>query len=200
MAAVLRDEDHARHSQCTGREALLSRLRIVDEQGADLPPGGIGEIVVDPRQIGMLGYWRQEAATREALRDGWLRSGDLARVEGGGLFTIVDRLKDLIISGGENLYPKETEAVIAEHPAVAEVAVFGIPDPTWGETPCAAVVLSTGHSADAQALDAWCIERLARYKRPRHWDFHAALPRSASDKVLKPVLRAAYQREPSASG
>lgn len=189
MVAVLHPQDHAAHSQCTGREALLSRLRIVDLQGADVPPGGVGEIVVDGTQIGMLGYWRDEAATRAAMQGGWIRSGDLARHEGEGLFTIVDRLKDLIISGGENIYPKEIETVLAQHPAVLEAAVYGMRDPAWGEVPHAAVVLRRGAAADADALLAWCGERLARYKLPRRIHFPAALPRNASDKVVKARLR-----------
>jgi acyl-CoA synthetase (AMP-forming)/AMP-acid ligase II len=192
MVAVLRADDHARWSQCTGREALLSRMRIVDEDGVDVAVGDVGEVIVAQREIGMLGYWRNDAATREAIRDGWIRSGDLARVEPQGLFTIVDRLKDVIISGGENLYPKEIENAIASHPAVLEVAVFGVPDATYGETPCAAVVLRAGQPADASALQAWCAERLARYKQPRHFEFHSALPRNASDKVLKQLLRAPH--------
>ncbi|HSW06546.1 AMP-binding protein [Aquabacterium sp.] len=192
MVAVLRPEDHQRWSQCTGREALLSRLRIVDESGADVAPGAVGEIIAEQRHIGMLGYWRNDAATREAIVDGWIRSGDLARVEADGVFTIVDRLKDVIISGGENLYPKEIEAAIAAHPAVAEVAVFGVPDEAYGESPCAAVVLRAGQQATAEALQAWCVQHLARYKRPRRFEFHAALPRNASDKVLKTALRAPH--------
>ncbi|HSW27241.1 MAG TPA: AMP-binding protein, partial [Burkholderiaceae bacterium] len=192
MVAVLRPEDHERRSQCTGRQALLSRLRIVDEAGADVAPGAVGEIIVQQRHIGMLGYWRNDAATREAIVDGWIRSGDLARVEVDGVFTIVDRLKDVIISGGENIYPGEIEATIAAHPAVAEVAVFGVPDQAYGESPCAAVVLRAGHHAGADMLDAWCVQHLARYKRPRRFEFHAALPRNASGKVLKTVLRAPH--------
>lgn len=192
MVAVLRADDHAEHSQCTGREALLSRLRIVDDQGADVPPGGVGEVIVDSRHMGMMGYWRNEAATRAVMPDGWIRSGDLARVEGEGYFTIVDRLKDVIISGGENIYPKEIEQALAAHPAVQEVAVFGIPDDHYGEAPCAAVVLRPGHSPDEAALRALCDERLARYKHPRRFEFLPALPRNASDKVQKQALKAPH--------
>jgi fatty-acyl-CoA synthase len=192
MVAVLRADDHAEHSQCTGREALLSRLRIVDELGGDVPVGGVGEIIVDSRHMGMMGYWHNDAATHAAMPDGWIRSGDLARVEGEGYFTVVDRLKDVIISGGENIYPKEIELALAAHPAVQDVAVFGIPDDHYGETPCAAVVLRAGHAAEAADLQAWCEDRLARYKRPRSIQFIEALPRNASDKVLKHVLRAPH--------
>lgn len=190
--AFLRHEDHEEHSQCTGSEALLTAMRIVDEQDRDVPAGGVGEIIVDRQRMGMIGYWKNEAATQETVRNGWIRSGDLARNEGGGFFTIVDRLKDVIISGGENIYPKEIELALAEHPAVREVAVFGIPDTHYGETVCAAVALHPGHSASTEELDAWCAERLARYKRPRRFEFHERLPRNASDKILKPTLRAPH--------
>jgi fatty-acyl-CoA synthase len=192
MVAVLRAADHGRWSQTTGREALLSRLRIVDDEGCDVAAGDVGEVIVDSRQMGMIGYWRNEAATREAVQDGWIRSGDLARVEAEGFFTIVDRRKDVIISGGENIYPKEVEAVLAAHPAVQEVAVFGIPDDAYGESVCAAVALRAGHEASAEELDRWCMERLARYKRPRRIEFHPTLPRNASDKVVKQALRAPH--------
>ncbi|HSV46970.1 MAG TPA: AMP-binding protein [Ramlibacter sp.] len=192
MVAVLPAADHARWSQTTGREALLSRLRIVGDDGQDAPVGAVGEVIVDSRQMGMIGYWRNVAATREAVQDGWIRSGDLARVEAEGFFTIVDRRKDVIISGGENIYPKDVEAALAAHPAVLEVAVFGIPDEAYGETVCAAVALRPGQVASADELDRWCVERLARYKRPRRIEFHAALPRNASDKVVKQALRAPH--------
>lgn len=192
MVAVLPAADHAERSQCTGREALLTHLRIVDDAGDDVPVGGVGEVIVDSRHMGMIGYWRNDPATRAAMPDGWIRSGDLARVEAGGFFTIVDRLKDVIISGGENIYPKEIELALAAHPAVQEVAVFGIPDDHYGETPCAAVVLRPGHEADEAVLLGWCDGRLARYKRPRCIEFHAALPRNASDKVQKHLLKAPH--------
>ncbi|HSW18634.1 MAG TPA: AMP-binding protein [Ramlibacter sp.] len=192
MVAVLRAADHERWSQATGREALLSKLRIVDDEGRDTPVDAVGEVIVDARHMGMIGYWRNEAATREAVQDGWVRSGDLARVEAEGFFTIVDRRKDVIISGGENIYPKEVEAALAAHPAVLEVAVFGIPDDAYGEAVCAAVALRPGHEVGSDELDGWCTERLARYKRPRRIEFHSALPRNASDKVVKQVLRAPH--------
>jgi acyl-CoA synthetase (AMP-forming)/AMP-acid ligase II len=192
MVGVLRSEDHERWSQTTGREALLTSMRIVDEQGVDVAVGGVGEIVVDNRAMGMIGYWRNAEATRGTVPDGWIRSGDLARVEPEGLFTIVDRLKEVIISGGENIYPKEVEGVIAAHPAVREVAVFGIPDDAYGEAVCAAIAVAPGKTLSAGEVDAWCIERLARYKRPRRIEFHDALPRNASDKLVKSVLRAPH--------
>lgn len=189
MVSVLRPEDHEAFSQCTGREVFNCESRIVDEQGRDVPEGGIGEIIVRQSASGMLGYWRNEAAMHETIRDGWIRTGDLARRERQGFFTVVDRKKDLIISGAENIYPKEVEAVIAAHPAVREVAVFGIPDAKYGETVCAALVLREGASLDQAGLDAFCSTRLAGYKRPRRIEFHAELPKNAAGKVVKPELR-----------
>ncbi len=193
MVGVLRAEDHPALSQHTGRQAIYTESRIVDDEGRDVPVGGVGEIIVRQATMGMIGYWRNPAATAETIRDGWIYSGDLARVDPGGLFTLVDRRKDVIISGGENIYPKEVENVLAAHPAVREVAVFGIPDERYGETVCAAVAFFPGQSATTEELQAFCKERLASYKQPRKIDVHEALPRNSSDKVQKTVLRAAYR-------
>ena len=192
MVSVLREEDHARWSQTTGRQALLTESRIVDESGGPVPVGGIGEVIVRQASMGMIGYWRDEAATREAIRDGWIHTGDLARVEPEGFFTLVERRTDVIISGGENIYPKEIENLIATHPAVREVAVFGVPDERYGEVVCAAVVLGQGRTVTAEEIIAFCVAGLASYKRPRRVEFHASLPRNASDKVQKTVLRARH--------
>ena len=196
MITALRHEDHERWWRSNGREALLSRFRVVDEQGHDVPVGGIGEVITDHARMGMIGYWRNDAATRETVRDGWMRSGDLARVEAEGFITLVDRIKEVIISGGENIYPKEIELVLAAHPAVQEVAVFGIPDAHYGEAPCAAVVFKPGMTATAEELLALCEKQLARYKRPKRVEFHAALPRNASDKIQKQVLKAPHWAQP----
>lgn len=192
MITALRHEDHEHWWRTNGREALLSRFRVVDEQGSDVPVGGIGEVITEHARMGMIGYWRNEAATRETIREGWMRSGDLARVEPEGFITLVDRIKEVIISGGENIYPKEIELVLAAHPAVQEVAVFGIPDAHYGEAPCAAVAFRPGMTATAEELLALCERELARYKRPKRIEFHAALPRNASDKIQKQLLKAPH--------
>ncbi|MGH8261651.1 MAG: class I adenylate-forming enzyme family protein [Steroidobacteraceae bacterium] len=192
MVSVLRHEDHERWSQATGHQALLTDSRIVDDHGRPVPVGGIGEVIVDQRTMGMIGYWRNAEATREAIRDGWIYTGDLARVEPEGFFTLVDRRKDVIISGGENIYPKEVENALAAHPAVREVAVFGLPDPLYGESVCAAVVLWPGKAASAGELEQHCRTQLASYKRPRRVEFLDALPRNASDKVQKRMLRSMF--------
>ncbi len=192
MVSVLRSEDHERWSQTTGRQALLTESRIVDDEGRPVPVGGVGEVIVNQRTMGMIGYWRNPEATREAIRDGWIYTGDLARVEPEGFFTLVDRRQDVIISGGENIYPKEVENAVAAHPAVREVAVFGLPDPLYGETVCAAVALWPGRTATAEEIETHCKERLAAYKRPRRVEFLEALPRNASDKVQKRLLRGMF--------
>ncbi|MGH8228450.1 MAG: AMP-binding protein [Steroidobacteraceae bacterium] len=192
MVSVLRSEDHERWSQTTGRQALLTESRIVDPGGNPVPVGGIGEVIVNQRTMGMMGYWRNPEATREAIRDGWIHTADLARVEPEGLFTLVDRRTDVIISGGENIYPKEVENALAAHPAVREAAVFGIPHPLYGESVCAAVVLWPGKAATADELEAHCRKQLASYKRPRRVEFLEALPRNASDKVQKRILRGMF--------
>ncbi len=192
MVSVLTSEDHAQWSQTTGRQALLTESRIVDDGGHPVPVGGIGEVIVNQRTMGMIGYWRNEEATRETIRDGWIYTGDLARVEPEGFFTLVDRRKDVIISGGENIYPKEVENALATHPAVREVAVFGVPHPIYGETVCAAIALWPGKTATAAQIEDHCRERLASYKRPRRLEFLDALPRNASDKVQKRILRGRF--------
>jgi fatty-acyl-CoA synthase len=196
MITALRHEDHELWWRTTGREALLSRFRVVDAQGNDVAVGGVGEVIGEHARMGMIGYWRNNAATRATIRDGWIHSGDLARVEPEGFITLVDRIKEVIISGGENIYPKEIELVLAAHPAVQEVAVFGIPDPHYGEVPCAAVALKPGTTATPEELLALCTRELARYKRPKKIEFHVALPRNASDKIQKQVLKAPHWTQP----
>jgi acyl-CoA synthetase (AMP-forming)/AMP-acid ligase II len=192
MTSVLQPQDHATHAHCTGREMFCADLRLVDDAGREVAVGEVGEIVSAARPMGMIGYWADEAATKETMQGGWIRTGDVARNEGDGFFTIVDRKKDMIISGAENIYPKEIENVLAEHPAVLEVACFGIPDERWGEAVAAAVVLRPGQAAGADALADFCTGRIAAYKKPRRIDFVAELPKNAAGKVLKRVLRAPH--------
>jgi acyl-CoA synthetase (AMP-forming)/AMP-acid ligase II len=194
MLGVLRWADHGRWSQATGRQALLSEMRIVDDDGRPVPVGGVGEVIGARRTMGMIGYWRNDKATAETIRDGWIYTGDLARVEPEGFFTLVDRRKDLIISGGENIYPKEVENVLAAHPAVREVAVFGLPHDLYGESVCAAASLFPGQTVGPDELIAFCRGRIAGYKIPRRVEIVSALPRNASDKVQKGVLRAQFSR------
>ena len=191
MLSVLTWSDHVEHALSTGREAVLSEMRIVDEQGRDVGVGEIGEII--GRQFsGMLRYWRNEEATQETIRDGWIHTGDRAQRQSDGYFLVVGRSKEMIISGGENIYPIEVEAALNEHPAVREAAVLGIPDPLYGETVCAAISFRPNMHATIEELDQLCRTRLAGYKRPRRYEILDALPRNASDKVQKGELRARF--------
>ncbi|CAG1011841.1 fatty-acyl-CoA synthase [Burkholderiales bacterium] len=192
MTSVLRPEDHTTRAHNTGREMYCADLRIVDEAGRTVAVGEVGEILSAARPLGMIGYFGNPEATRETLREGWIHTGDLARNEGEGYFTIVDRLKDMIISGGENIYPKEIENQLALHPAVLEAACFGVPDPQWGEAVAAAVVLRPYTRASEDELIAHCAARMAGYKKPKLISFVQELPRNAAGKVLKRVLRAPY--------
>jgi long-chain acyl-CoA synthetase len=159
-------------------------MRLVDGLGGDVPAGEVGEIAIRGHNL-MKGYWRRQDATREAIPDGWLRTGDLARRDEDGYFFIVDRKKDLIIRGGYNVYPREVEELLYEHPAVAEAAVVGVPHPTHGEEVGAAVVLKPGTEVTPAELQAFCKERIAAYKYPRHVWLEAALPKTATGKVLR---------------
>jgi len=167
-----------------------TEARIVDvETGTrDLPLGEVGELVLRGPQI-MKGYWNKPKETADVLRNGWLFTGDIARKDDDGYFYIVDRKKDLIIAGGFNIYPREVEEVLFEHPAIKEAAVIGLPDPYRGETVKAFVVMKDGGSATAEEIIAWCRERLASYKVPRHVEFRDSLPKSGVGKYLRRELR-----------
>ncbi|HZN76995.1 MAG TPA: long-chain fatty acid--CoA ligase [Micromonosporaceae bacterium] len=159
-------------------------MRLFGDDGQDVPPGGVGEIAIRGHNV-MKGYWLRDEATAEAIRDGWFRTGDLARVDDDGYFFIVDRKKDLIIRGGYNVYPREIEEVLYEHPAVAEAAVVGVPDASLGEEVGAAVVLRPGAPATAEEIREFVKRQVAAYKYPRHVWFADALPKTATGKVLK---------------
>lgn len=189
IVLVLRPEDHVHHSHCTGREVFHADVRVVDEEGKDTPVGEVGEIVASYKPLGMIGFYGMEEATRKAMRNGWIHTEDLARVEDGGYLTIVDRLRDMIISGGENIYSKEIEDVIVTHPGVREVAVFGIPDDLYGESVCAVVVRKEGVSLDQQEIIDFCAARVSGYKKPKRVDFVDDLPKNPTGKVTKGPLR-----------
>ena len=142
----------------------------------------------------MSGYWKLPDATAEALRGGWMHTGDAGRLDAAGYLYLQDRVKDMIVSGGENIYPREIEDALYQHPAVAEAAVIGVPDEAWGEAVKAIVVLRPGAAASAAELVEFCRGRLAGYKRPRSVDFVDALPRNPSGKVLKRELREPFWR------
>ena len=192
MVTVLRPEDHAEWSHCTGREMYNADIRVVDQEGRDTPVGEAGEIISAQKPLGMIGFHKMEEATKETIREGWIHTGDVARVEGEGYLTIVGRTKDMIISGAENIYPKEIEDVIITHPGVEEVAVIGIPDEIWGESICAVVVPKKGLQIDDASIIEFCAGRLSGYKKPKHVEFRDELPKNAAGKVTKNVLREPY--------
>jgi acyl-CoA synthetase (AMP-forming)/AMP-acid ligase II len=187
-------EDHVRAAEqglpilrSVGRQMPLSRVRVVDEEGRDVAPGVAGEIVVKGDQV-LMGYWKNPEATKASFFEGgWFRSGDVARWDEDGYLYIVDRKKDMILTGGENVYPREVEEVLYEHPAVVEAAVVGAPDPKWGEKVVA--VICRRSDVSGEEIIAFCRERIASYKKPRHVVFIDVLPKNASGKVLKRELR-----------
>jgi acyl-CoA synthetase (AMP-forming)/AMP-acid ligase II len=194
----LTELDH--RSALDGRPELLlscgqplpgTDIRIVDGTGADVAPGEVGEIVARGPQV-MLGYWNRPDETAAALRDGWLFTGDAGSLDADGYLTIRDRVRDMVVTGGENVYPAEVENALLAHPAVAEAAVIGIPHDTWGEAVHAVVVLRDGMPVEGDELRTHCAQRLATFKVPQSCEIVAELPRNASGKVRKDVLRAPH--------
>jgi fatty-acyl-CoA synthase len=167
--------------------------RVAGPDGRELPPGEAGELLVRGPHL-FSGYWRNPEATAEAMRGGWLHTGDLAVRDPDGCYTIIGRLKDMIISGGENIYPAEVESVLHAHPAVAQAALIGVPDEKWGEVGWAVVVLSAEAELSAEALRDFCTARLARYKLPKRFIFAGALPMTGPGKVDKRALVERYAR------
>ncbi|MBV9840072.1 MAG: long-chain fatty acid--CoA ligase [Sphingomonadaceae bacterium] len=171
-----------------GRATTVCEVRIVGPDDAETPRGQVGEIAVRGPTV-MQGYWNKPEATAAAVRDGWMHTGDLGRMDENGYVTIVDRLKDMIITGGENVYSAEVENVVATHPSVAAVAVIALPDERWGERVHAVIVPRPGSAADGAAIEAHCRAGLAGYKIPRSIEFVEALPLSGAGKILKAELR-----------
>ncbi|MEM7288285.1 MAG: AMP-binding protein [Actinomycetota bacterium] len=203
MNSWLRAEDATRKLGSCGRPMMHTRMRTVDPENEaellDVAVGEVGELVIKGPEI-MVGYWNNAEATARTLVDGWLRTGDLARIDDEGYVFIVDRSKDMLISGGLNVYPAEIEAVLAGIDGIAESAVIGVPDDTWGETPLALIGLVPGAEVDVSTVAAVCREHLADYKRPRFVVFRdEPLPRGMSGKVLKRELRTEYE-DPASRG
>ncbi|WPC66072.1 AMP-binding protein [Rhodoferax ferrireducens] len=169
----------------------LVEVRVVNAEGASVPDGETGEVVVRGEPV-MAGYWRNPDASAKALRAGWLWTGDMGAMDGEGFLTLKDRSKDVIISGGSNIYPREVEEVLLQHPGVREVAVIGQSDPEWGEVVVAFVV---GIDVSPQALDALCLDHMARFKRPKHYHFVDSLPKNNYGKVPKTMLRELLKKE-----
>lgn len=200
IATMLGHRDHMTEAmkperlRSAGRPAILSEIRIVDGLDEPVPRGARGEIVVRGPMV-MRGYWRNEPATAQVLRSGWMHTGDLGYLDEDGYLYVVDRLKDVIISGGENIYSQEIENAISAHPAVRACAVVGIPDERWGETVHAVVVPRPGMSVTEADILKHCRDRIAGYKCPKSVDIRTSdLPLSGANKVVKSVLRAEIER------
>ncbi|MER5886285.1 long-chain-fatty-acid--CoA ligase [Streptomyces sp. NPDC001941] len=194
LATVLQDADHddPERRRSAGQCVPHALVKVVGPDGAELPPGTVGEIAVSGDHV-MLGYWKRPRETGEAVRDGWMHTGDGGYLDGDGYLYVVDRVKDMIISGGENVYSAEVENAIALHPAVAQCAAVGVPDEQWGERVHAVVKLVPGGELTLDQLRAHCKERIAGYKAPRSLDVVEELPTSAAGKVLKAELRERYR-------
>ncbi len=171
-----------------GRAAINVETRVVDDEDQPVPVGTVGEIVHRGPHV-TLGYWKNPEKTAEAFRNGWFHSGDLGVMDDEGYLSVVDRKKDMIKTGGENVASREVEEVVFTHPAVSEVAVFGVPHPRWIEAVMAVVVTRTGHSLTAEELVLFCRERMASYKTPKLVEIVDQLPKNASGKILKRELR-----------
>lgn len=200
IMTLLQDPDHTgdRVLSC-GQVVPGVELRIADENGVPVTRGERGIVYARGLSV-MLGYWNKPEDSERALRGGWMNTGDIAYEDADGYFYIVDRQKDMIITGGENVYPTEVEIVLYAHPAVKEAAVVAAPDPTWGELVIACVHLKSGHHATEDELRRFCRERLAGYKTPKRFDFFATeLPKGGTGKILRRQLRAAYWRQGDSS-
>ncbi|MAZ17842.1 MAG: AMP-dependent synthetase [Ahrensia sp.] len=163
-------------------------VMVADDKGNSVQPGTPGEILVRGPTV-MTGYWQNVTESAKTLRGGWLRTGDIGTMDGDGFVTLQDRAKDVIISGGTNIYPREVEEALLNHADVAQVSVIGRPDPEWGESVVAFVVPEQGATVSSEELDAWCLTQIARFKRPKHYVLVADLPKNAYGKVLKTALR-----------
>jgi acyl-CoA synthetase (AMP-forming)/AMP-acid ligase II len=190
---MLTPKEQRRFLAKTGREFITVELRVVNELGQDVRRDGeeVGEIIVRGDSV-MKGYWNLPEATDESLREGWLHTGDMAVMDAEGYVTIVDRKRDVIITGGENVYSVEVEKELYSHPAVLEAAVIGVPDEMWGEAVKAVVLLKEGHQATEEEIILYCKERMAHFKAPKSVDFVSSMPRTGSAKIAKVTLREEY--------
>ena len=185
---LLDPEGHKNHLGKGGKPIFLTETRVVNEEGIDVLPGVIGEFIVRSPMV-MKEYYKKPEETKNTLKNGWLYTGDLATMDEEGYITLVDRKKDMIISGGENVYSVEVESVLFEHPGILDAAIIGLPDEVWGEAVCAIIVPKEGAVIEEQELRSFCRQKLAGYKVPRRIFIEEQLPRNASGKVLKYQLR-----------
>jgi acyl-CoA synthetase (AMP-forming)/AMP-acid ligase II len=186
-ACLISPEDAIRHAGSTGKPFFYTDVRVVNEAGDDCDVDESGEVLLRGPHI-MMGYWNRPEATAETLVDGWLKTGDVAVIDADGFVYIQDRIKDMIISGGENVYPAEIEHAIVSHESVLEAAVIGVPSEKWGESPLA-VVVKSDEGLTADDILAWTEGKLARFKQPKAVVFIDVIPRNPTGKVLKRVLR-----------
>jgi acyl-CoA synthetase (AMP-forming)/AMP-acid ligase II len=197
--SYLRRQEHITHGDPSEERRLASAgiprtdvaVRIIDDDDRELAAGEIGEIAAQGSVV-MAGYWNRPEASAETLRGGWLHTGDIGMMDKQGYLYLLDRKKDMIISGGNNIYPREIEEILLEHPAVYEAAVIGVPDPLWGESVKAIVALHPGKAVTQEELIAFCMQHLASYKKPRMVEFVPELPKNAYGKILKRELREQY--------
>jgi acyl-CoA synthetase (AMP-forming)/AMP-acid ligase II len=185
---LLDPEGHERHLGKGGKPIFLTETRVVDDKGMDVKPGVVGEFIIKSEMV-MKEYYKKPEETSNTIKDGWLYTGDLATMDTEGYITLVDRKKDMIITGGENVYSVEVEGVLFEHPAVMDAAIIGLPDEIWGEAVCAIIVPKEGVVINEEELKSFCRQKLAGYKVPRKIVIEEQLPRNASGKILKYQLR-----------
>jgi len=194
LTTILDKESAFRKKGSAGRPLFHVDLKIVDENDQEVPPGNVGELLQKGPTV-MKGYWNNPEATKNTIKNGWLYTGDMAYCDEEGFLYIVDRKKDMIISGEENIYPAEIEQVLYSHPKIQEAAVIGVPDEKWGESVKAIVVVKPGQNLTAEEVIAYTKEHLASYKKPKFVEFINEIPRNPSQKVLKNVLREKYGKK-----
>lgn len=197
IVASIRPEEISDRRRSVGRLGRDIRVRILGDDGAQLPVGEIGDIYLQSPTL-FSGYYKDEEKTRAAFRGDWFTLGDMGRVDEDGYLYLVDRRNDVVISGGENIYPSEIEEVLLQHPAVSDSAVIGVPDKRWGEALKAFICVRDGQSVDVEELARFCADRLPGYMKPRSFEMIAELPRNPTGKVLKRELRAPYWRDQEA--
>lgn len=189
FVSILDKENTIRKNGSVGKEPIHTNVRIVDPTDRDLPPGQVGELIVNGPNV-MAGYWNKPEETKQAIKNGWFYTGDLAKFDSEGFIYIVDRKKDMIITGGENVYPIEIEQVLYRHPNIKEAAVLGYPDNKWGESIKAVIALKDiSKPLNVHDLEEFLNGKIARFKFPKQVEIVEALPRNATGKILKTVLR-----------
>jgi acyl-CoA synthetase (AMP-forming)/AMP-acid ligase II len=196
VVTYLPPEEQLNRPGSVGMAVPTVEIRLVDDEGNEVPQGEVGQFISRPREGAMLGkvteYYKDEKSTKKSFKGGWFYSGDMARMDKDGFYYLVDRKFDMIISGGENIYPAEIEAVLYKHPKILESAVIGVPDDEWGEAVKAVIVLREGETATAGEIINYCRQHLAGYKVPRSVDVVAELPKTDTGKILKKLIKAPY--------